>query len=120
MNPVFLPWIAEIGIITYRALTGTRFTVTFANGTPSVAQTNGPKRPPLPSEILSTFIIFGAYSLIGEGEGERRTIASLLGWGTVLATVLMMANKGTPAPNAQTNTSPVGPVPAKTPATKTR
>lgn len=97
MNPVFLPWMAEIGVVTYRTLKGVSFSVTFTGGKPAVKQISGPKRLPLPSELLSTFVIFGAYAVVAEGQGERRTIGSLLAWGTVLATILMLAQHGTPA-----------------------
>lgn len=93
MNPVVLPWLAEIGIITYRTMTGQRFTLTTSGGVSGfgVVKGSGPKRPPLPSELLSTFIVFGAYSLIGtSGNSDMHRVAALLGWGTVLATILVM------------------------------
>lgn len=91
MNSTTLPWMAEIGIITYRTMTGVRDSVVSA-GNLSLKNTTGtgPKRPPLPSELLSTFIIFGTYSVIGNGGGYRPRIAALLGWGTVLATFMIL------------------------------
>jgi hypothetical protein len=113
VNPITLPWIAEIGIITYRSLTGVKINVSRASqqgsskiGLGTTTINNGVKRPPLPSEILSTFIIFGAYSVIANGSGSRPTIGSLLGWGTVLATVMVMA--GGPGPSPVSGASPGG------------
>jgi hypothetical protein len=116
MNPILLPWLAEIGIITYRDMTGQRFTVTRQGGSGafglSVQRSTGPKRPPLPSELLATFIIFGTYSVIANGEGQRARIGSLLGWGTVLATVLMLTGKGgTNATSAGGTENPPAPAP---------
>lgn len=86
MNPVFMPWLVEIGIISARTLQGKRFIISKGK----VVATTGPPRPPLPSELLSTFVVFGAYMMIAEGGRERQRIGSLLAWGTVLATVLLM------------------------------
>lgn len=61
-------WGVEVGIITLRDLTG-------------------PRRLPLPSEILATFIVFGGLSVIGGSPSGRRPAAAI-GWGLVVATLL--------------------------------
>jgi hypothetical protein len=103
MNPVLFPWIAEIGLMTYRSMTGQRFALTrnapgvtgpFALG---VVKSTGPKRPPLPSELIATYVVFGGASMLGESSNPNtRRIGSLIAWGLVLATGLMMAGGGTP------------------------
>jgi len=96
MNPVVLPWLTEIVLISWRSLTGTHFTL---GGSAQPGQisgkviqvSKGTKRLPLPSELLATFIAFGAYSMIAEKDAR---IAQLLGWGTVLATGLLLLSSG--------------------------
>lgn len=66
MNGSSLPWMTEIGLITWRSV---------KNGS----------RPPLPSEVAATFIVFGAISVLGNSQPK---VASALGWGFVLATFL--------------------------------
>ena len=61
------PWLAEILIITVRDLS------------------TAPRRLPLPSELLSTFVVFGALSVIASNETARRP-ATAIAWGLVLAT----------------------------------
>lgn len=101
MNPVVIPWLVEIGIISWRSLSGAHFS-TQKSGQGSFAQsvikTSGVKRPPLPSELLATFVIFGTYAVISEKNAQ---IGQLLAWGTVLATGLIFLSGGTPS--AQTS-----------------
>lgn len=59
-------WLAEVGIISVRDLVG-------------------PKRPPLPSELLATFVVFGG---LGLASGEAQRPAAAVAWGIVLATLL--------------------------------
>jgi len=66
MNTVAWPWMAEIGIMSWRSVVKD-------------------KRPPLPSELLATFVIFGAFSLVSIRQPK---IGSALGWGIVIATGL--------------------------------
>lgn len=66
MNTIAIPWGAEIAIITWR----------------SVKDRN---RPPIPSELLASFIVFGGISLLAPSQPK---IASLMGWGIVIATAL--------------------------------
>lgn len=69
MGTIAAPWFAEFVLISYRAV-------------------RKQHRPPLPSELLAVFVVFGAFSLIGESQPK---IGSLLGWGVVLATALDVA-----------------------------
>lgn len=66
MNPLFLPWVAEVGIISVRDLSEKH-------------------RPPLPSELLASFVVFG---FLGLFTGVAPRAAVLTGWGLVLATLL--------------------------------
>lgn len=69
MPSITAPWLAELVLISYR----------------SVRQE---KRPPLPAELLASFVIFGTFSLIGNSQPR---IAAVLGWGIVVATALNLA-----------------------------
>lgn len=68
MGAVMAAWLAEIGIIAVRDLTG-------------------PKRIPLPSELLATFVVFGGLGLVSESETARGPAATTA-WGLVIATLL--------------------------------
>ena len=98
MNPVVLPWLSEIILISWRSLSGTHFTIQGVaqpgNIKGKVVKTGGTKRLPLPSELLATFLAFGVYSLISEKDAR---IAQLLGWGTVLATGILLLGGGSTA-----------------------
>lgn len=63
-----LAWGAEVGIIAIRDLVG-------------------PRRLPLPSELLATFIVFGGLSVLSESSTFKGA-ANATAWGLVLATVL--------------------------------
>lgn len=71
-------WMASIGLIAYKSVTANR-------------------RPPLPSEMLATVVVFGTLSLIG---GEAAGPADLFAWGLVVAGALNIipgvANLDTP------------------------
>lgn len=66
MNWLTVPWITEIVVIGWRD---------FKNH----------KRPPYPSELLATFVIFGLLSLPASNENFAKA-AQLFGWGIVMAT----------------------------------
>lgn len=68
MNAVGAAWLAEIAFIVIRDFAG-------------------PKRPPLPSELLATFVVFGALGVIA-GNGTARRPAVAAAWGLVVATAL--------------------------------
>lgn len=68
MGAVMAAWLAEIGIIAVRDLTG-------------------PKRIPLPSELLATFVVFGGLGLVSESDTARGPAAATA-WGLVIATLL--------------------------------
>lgn len=106
MTPIVLPWLVEIALITWRSMTGTHFQIMAGqqNIDPATGKPMGPKlpgkvfgavqgvkRPPLPSELLATFVAFGAYAAIAEKNAQ---IGRLLAWGTVLATGLLMFSQG--------------------------
>lgn len=68
MNPITIAWLAEVGIITWRGV-------------------KNDKRPPIPSELLSTFVVFGGLTLFG-GNPTMSRGANLVAWGLVLATFM--------------------------------
>lgn len=81
MNGVVLPWLAEIGIISWRTV-----------------KQDG--RPPLPSEIVATFIVFGSISLLANSQPQ---LASALGWGFVIATAVNVWDTTSGKPKAGTD-----------------
>ncbi len=91
MNDLTLPWMAELGIMGWRTI-------------------SKEKRPPLPSELLATFVIFGGFSLI-----PNQRLRSTLGWGIVVASLLNLLGTGElllhPFGNSTANTAsgPVAP-----------
>lgn len=68
MNPVMAAWAVEVGIIAVRDLTG-------------------PRRLPLPSELLATFVVFGGLTVVA-GSPTWRGAANATAWGLVIATLL--------------------------------
>ncbi len=72
MTPMLAPWMAEVVLISWRTV-------------------RKEKRPPFPSELLATFVVFGTVSLVAEKQPQ---IASLFGWGVVVATFLNLFPEG--------------------------
>ena len=68
MTPVFAAWLVEVGIIGVRDLSQSR-------------------RLPVPSELLATFVVFGALGLVAESSTFRQA-ANVTAWGIVIATLL--------------------------------
>lgn len=68
MTPVTMAWLAEVGIVTWRSV-------------------RKDKRPPIPSELLATFIAFGSLSLLSNN-AKTSTAANLTAWGLVIATFM--------------------------------
>jgi hypothetical protein len=79
MDPIIWPWIAELGLISYRDYSQNQ-------------------RAPIPSEFVSSLVLFGAFGLIGLWD---RRLGALLGWGLVGATLL---NIFTPAQGVNAST----------------
>lgn len=68
MSGLLLAWGVEAGVVTWRAF-------------------KRDARPPLPSELVATFVIFGALGIAAEAP-QLRTPAAVMGWGIVIATAL--------------------------------
>lgn len=66
-------WLAELIVLAYR-------------GGHQLGKTRPIAHLALPAEYASSFVIYGALSLVPEGPGAR--VAGLVGWGIVVATVL--------------------------------
>jgi len=64
MNSITAPWTAEVVLLSWRSV-------------------RNKHRPPLPSELLATFVVFGAIGLVTSSNPK---IGSLLGWGIVVST----------------------------------
>jgi hypothetical protein len=81
MTPVSYAWLAELVIIAYRG-----------------GKQLGKQRPidhlALPAEYASTFLIYGALSLVPESSPLARP-AAVFGWGIVLATALNLWDPST-------------------------
>lgn len=85
-------WLAAVAIITYRGVKQTPRTT--------------PLPMPLPATYVSSFIIYGALSLLPE---EASTIASTMGWGLVVAMGLRLWD---PNGNIASNVTAAPPAPA--------
>lgn len=48
----------------------------------------GPKRFPLPSELLATFVVFGGLTVVADSSSTFRGAANATAWGLVVATLL--------------------------------
>ena len=66
MNSITTPWLAELVLISWR---------TFRQQS----------RPPLPSELLASFIIFGTAGVVTQ---KAPQVGAVFGWGIVVATAL--------------------------------
>ena len=78
-NPILAPALAEVILITYRDV---------KNG----SNVNNPvPHLPIPSQFVRVFIVYGALSLFPD---QGRRLASLIGWGFVVATALNVWTPG--------------------------
>ena len=78
MGGVFAAWLVEVGIITWRDLTGKAKNHTVAG-------------LPLPADYLATFIIFGALGLVPKDNVGASRAATLTAWAYVVATYMNVA-----------------------------
>lgn len=78
MGGLFLAWLCEVGIITWRDLTGKVKNHTI-NGLP------------LPADYLATFLIFGALGFVPKDNAGASRTAALVGWAYVVATYMNVA-----------------------------
>lgn len=76
MTGLLAAWVAEIGIITYRAVK-----LNAAQGAGTLAGL------PLPSEYAASFLYYGALSLVPSASGASK-VATALAWGMTIATFL--------------------------------
>jgi hypothetical protein len=73
MNTLTAAWLAELVLIAYR-------------GGKQTSTVRPIAHLAMPAEYASTFIIYGALSLVPDGPASR--VAGLVGWGIVTATLL--------------------------------
>lgn len=107
MNGLALAWMAEAGLMTYRIV---------HTGRPAEA---GGGRAPWPADYIATFIVFGGLSLVGELGAGWDQVATVTGWGLVVATVLNLVDPTQPFANRQawTEASLAGSRPTRNPLT---
>jgi hypothetical protein len=74
MTGILAAWLAEVGIISYRAVKGGAGAGTIAG-------------LPLPSEYAASFLYYGALSLIPQSSGASQ-VGTALAWGMTIATFL--------------------------------
>jgi hypothetical protein len=95
MGAVLFAWLVEVGIITWRDLTGK-------------APGNTVNGLPLPADYLATFIIFGALGFVPKDNVGASRAAATAAWAFVVATYLNVAPSivnptGTQATTAQSS-----------------
>lgn len=78
VNSLLLAWLAEVGIITWRDLTGK-------------VKGHTIEGLPLPADYLATFLVFGVLGFVPKSNPGAARAASLAGWAFVLATYLNVA-----------------------------
>jgi hypothetical protein len=78
MGAVMLAWIVEVGIITWRDLTGKSPNHTVAG-------------LPLPADYLATFLIFGVLGFVPKSNAGASRTAGLVAWAYVVATYMNVA-----------------------------
>ena len=97
---ILLAWAVELGLITWRDVTGKDPTHTI-NGFP------------LPADYLATFMVFGTLGLVPKDNGGASKAATLAAWAFVIATYMnalpaVVNPSGTPKAKGSTagSTSP--------------
>ena len=95
---VLAAWLVEIGLITWRDLTGKDKTHTI-NGFP------------LPADYLATFLVFGTLGLVPSSNQGASRAATLAAWAFVIATYMnalptALNPSGAPTAKSATSTSP--------------
>jgi hypothetical protein len=96
MASPLLPWAVELGLITVRDIWGKNATIggLKIKGTPHTVG-----GLPAPGDYLATAVIFGPLAL---ARGTRfQTLAALVGWGYVLATLLNILDPSDPLNRGQ-------------------
>ena len=78
MGAVALAWLVEVGIITWRDLTGKAKNHTVAG-------------LPIPADYVATFVIFGALGFVPKDNVGASRTAALVAWAYVVATYMNVA-----------------------------
>ena len=108
---VLLAWMVEVGLITWRDLSGKTPNHTIAG-------------LPLPADYVATFLVFGTLGLVPKDKGGASRAAALAAWAYVIATYMnalpqTLNPSGTPKATGATSskaatTSPVSPTKSTT------
>ena len=103
---VLAAWLVEIGLITWRDLTGKAPNHTI-NGFP------------LPADYLATFLIFGSLGLVPSSNARASRAATAAAWGFVVATYLnalptALNPSGTPKATGTAGSTPTSNTPSTT------
>lgn len=80
MNLIALAWLAELGLMQFKAAT---------QGRPAAA---GGGRLLWPSDLVASFVVFGALSIVAEVSDEWARAGAAFGWVLVLATALNLVD----------------------------
>ena len=92
---LLLAWMVEVGIITWRDLTGKAKNHTVAGF-------------PIPADYVATFVIFGALGFVPKGNVGASRTAALVGWAYVIATYMNAAPALINPTGKTASTSPSG------------
>jgi hypothetical protein len=92
MTGLLAAWLAEVGIITYRAVK-----LNAAQGAGTLAGL------PLPSEYAASFLYYGALSFIPQSSGASQ-VGTALAWGMTIATFLNLYPNSTGLGGTKGNT----------------
>lgn len=76
MTGLLSAWMVEAGIVTWRAF-------------------KRDNRPPLPSDFVAMFVVYGTLGIVAEVPHAQST-ATAIGWGIVLATALNIVDPTNP------------------------
>jgi hypothetical protein len=93
---LFGAFLFEVGLITYRAVTGGQVV------TRKAQQSTAPLPAPLPSVYTSAILIYGGLGLLPK---SLAPVPALLGWGLVVATFVNLYNPGAANKAAAANAS---------------
>jgi hypothetical protein len=75
MGAVMLAWITEVGLITWRDLTGKAANHTVGGF-------------PIPADYIATFIVFGTLGMVPKDNAGAARAAALAAWAYVIATYM--------------------------------
>lgn len=110
MSGLLGAFLVEVGLVTYRSVT--------QGGIKTGPGGTAPIRAPLPSLYTSALIIYGSLAVVASSSQSARPVATLVGWGFVVATFLNLYVPGSANAAAASSASAVqGLTPSAAPTT---